>query len=136
LDEDKIEYLTANQRQLRKQETDKVEDDMKEQVPFPLCQRVYKQYQLMGQSAIVLRDNSIDDMSELFPTPLAPQGVSKWEQFMGGTNIHQFTGDMTGKRQNFAPHINKDSTPYSVFMLYFAAVTTLLVEDTDAINNT
>jgi fumarate reductase subunit C len=36
-------------------------------------------------------------------------------------NMHPFIGDMTGKR-------NKDSTPYSVFMLYFATVITLLVE--------
>jgi hypothetical protein len=50
---------------------------------------------------------------------------------MGRTNsnIHPFTGDMTGKRQNVALHINKDSTPYSIFILYFAAVITLLVEE-------
>jgi hypothetical protein len=29
---------------------------------------------------------------------------------------------MTGKRQNAAPNLNKDSTLYSVFTLYFAAI--------------
>lgn len=40
---------------------------------------------------------------------------------MDGTNsnIDQFTGEMTGKRQIVAPHVNNDSFPYSVSMLYF-----------------
>lgn len=35
---------------------------------------------------------------------------------------------MTGKTQNVTPHINKDSTPYSVFMLHFTVVITESVE--------
>jgi hypothetical protein len=55
-----------------------------------------------------------------------------WGQQTGATNtrIHQFTGDKAGKRQNMATHI-KDSTPDSVFMLYFATVITLVVEETN-----
>jgi hypothetical protein len=56
-----------------------------------------------------------------------------WRQKTGtkNTRIHQFTGDKTGKRQNVEPHINKDSTPSSVLMLYFAAVLTLVVKETN-----
>lgn len=80
---------------------------MKEQVPFLLSQGLYKHYQPMGQSASVVQDNSTDDSSELFLIPLILQGVQQT------SNIHQFTGDMTGKRQNFTPHIN--TQPHTVF---------------------
>jgi hypothetical protein len=50
---------------------------------------------------------------------------------MGQTSVHQFTGDTPGKRQNVAPHFNQDMTPYSIFMLYFASVITLLAEETN-----
>jgi hypothetical protein len=51
---------------------------------------------------------------------------------MGKTNsnIRQFSGDMSGKRWNIAANKIKNSTPYSVFVLYIAAVITLLVEET------
>jgi hypothetical protein len=47
------------------------------------------------------------------------------------TRIHQFTGDKSGKRQNVAPDTNNDSIPDSVFILYFAAVFSLLVDETN-----
>jgi hypothetical protein len=67
------------------------------------------------------------------PPPLGSEGVSMWGQPTDGTNesVHQFTGDTSGKRQNVTTHINKDLTPYSIFMLYFASVITLLVEETN-----
>jgi hypothetical protein len=46
------------------------------------------------------------------------------------TRIHQFTDDRNGKRQNVVPHINEDLTSDYVVMLYFAAVTMLVVVDT------
>jgi hypothetical protein len=54
-------------------------------------------------------------------------------KYQGATNtrINQFTGDKTGNRKNVAPHINKHSNPASVFMLHFAAVITLMVEQTN-----
>jgi hypothetical protein len=58
-------------------------------------------------------------------------GYQEWGQLMGQTNIHQFTGDMIGKRQNMAPHANKYSIADNVFMFSFAAVITLLVEETN-----
>jgi hypothetical protein len=80
----------------------------------------------MHQLAGGVHDNT-DDTSddEAIPTPCAPQGISKWGQVTCWTNsnIHLFTDDMTGKRQNVAPHINKALTPFSVF--------TLLVEKTN-----
>jgi hypothetical protein len=36
-----------------------------------------------------------------------------------------------GKKQNKAPHTNKDSSPLSIFMLYFASVIDLLVTETN-----
>jgi hypothetical protein len=45
--------------------------------------------------------------------------------------IHKFTGGPSGLRQNEAPHINKDSSPLSVFMLSFIEIIPLLVEETN-----
>jgi hypothetical protein len=76
-------------------------------------------------------DNTYGD--EQISTPLASQGVSKCRQLTGGTNsnIQQFTGYVTAKRQNMAPYIHKDFTLYNVLMLYFTAVITLLMEETN-----
>jgi hypothetical protein len=45
--------------------------------------------------------------------------------------IHKFTGGPSGLRQNEAPHVNKDSLPLSVFMLFFHKIMQLLVEETN-----
>jgi hypothetical protein len=65
--------------------------------------------------------------------PHTTPGTKAWRHHTHATStrIHQFTGDKTGMRQNMASHINKDSTPDSVFMLYFAAVITLVAEETN-----
>jgi hypothetical protein len=65
-----------------------------------------------------------------FKSHLHPKGYQSGEK--SNSNTHPFTGHMTGKRQNVAPHINRDVTQYSVFMLYFAAVNTLLVKETNS----
>jgi hypothetical protein len=64
--------------------------------------------QLNGVSMTTTLDDGSDN--EFIPIPFASQGVSKWVQPTGGTqsNNHQFNGDMTNKRQNVAPHINRD----------------------------
>jgi hypothetical protein len=54
-------------------------------------------------------DESSDD--EFIPIPLACWDVSN-------NSSHQSIGNMTGKAQNVAPQINKDSAPYSVFMFF------------------
>jgi hypothetical protein len=53
-------------------------------------------------------NTSVISDDEFISVPLAPQRVSKGRQLMGWTNssIYLFTGDMTGKGQNIAPHIN------------------------------
>jgi len=50
-----------------------------------------------------------------------PPGASAWWQHTGitNTNIQLFTGNKTGTWQNMAPHIYKDSTPNTVYTLYF-----------------
>jgi hypothetical protein len=45
--------------------------------------------------------------------------------------IHKFTGKLSGLRQNKAFHINKDSSPLSMFMLFFLETMQLLVEETN-----
>jgi hypothetical protein len=60
------------------------------------------------------------------PPPLPPQG--RQETHVTNRTVHQFTGDTTGKRHNVALHINKDTIPYSIFILYFVAVITLMLE--------
>lgn len=69
--------------------------------------RIVQALSINGQSASVVQDNNTDGSSELFLIPLILQGVQQT------SNIHQFTGDTTGKRQNFAPHIN--TQPHTVF---------------------
>jgi hypothetical protein len=46
-------------------------------------------------------------------------------------HVHQDAGGDRRKKQNEAPHINKDSSLLSVFMLYFASVIDLLVTETN-----
>jgi hypothetical protein len=45
--------------------------------------------------------------------------------------IHKFTGGPSGLIKNETPHINKDSLPLSVFMLFFYEIMQLLVEETN-----
>jgi hypothetical protein len=96
-------------------------------------QRVYKGGQMMKQTGWGAQDLDTDkDSKGESLLPHATAGTMAWRQ-TGATNtrIQQFTGDKTGKRQNMAPHINKDLTSDSVFMLYFVAVIALVVEKTN-----
>jgi hypothetical protein len=46
--------------------------------------------------------------------------------------IHRFTGGPSGLRLHKAPHIGKQSTAFSVFMLFFfAEIIQLLVDETN-----
>ena len=44
--------------------------------------------------------------------------------------IHLFVGPAKGLKNSEAPHINKDSSPLAVFMLFFTDIFLLLVEQT------
>ena len=60
------------------------------------------------------------------PTWGLPQGRS--------TNIHPFVGPAKGVKKSEAPHVNKDSLPLSVLMLFFTEIFHLLVEQTNVYN--
>jgi len=47
------------------------------------------------------------------------------------TNIHPLVSPEKGVKRSEAPHINKDSSPLSVLMLFFAEIFHLLVEQTN-----
>src|SRR5215471_10394447 len=57
------------------------------------------------------------------PTWGPPQGSN--------TNIHPFVGPEKGLKKSEAPHINKDSSPLSVLMLFFTEIFHLLVEQSN-----
>jgi len=56
------------------------------------------------------------------PTWGPPQGRNK--------NIHPFVGPPKGMKKSEAPHINKDSSPLSVLMLFFTEILHLLLYTT------
>jgi len=62
-------------------------------------------------------------MSGGLPTWGPPQGRD--------TNIHPFVSPAKGVKKSEAPHINKDSSPLSVLMLFFTEIFHLLVEQTN-----
>ncbi|PNF14142.1 hypothetical protein B7P43_G17736 [Cryptotermes secundus] len=45
--------------------------------------------------------------------------------------VNNYSGGAVGLNINEAPHVNKDSTTFCVFMLYFAGIIRLLVEETN-----
>jgi len=59
-------------------------------------------------------------------------GLPTWGLPQGrNTNIHPFVGPAKGVKKSEAPHINKDSSPLSVLMLFFTEIFHLLVEQTN-----
>jgi hypothetical protein len=113
-------------------ETDEEEDDLTGQPLNPPVGGT-KQGGRTNRGVHDRATNDSPDDNDITPSSRASKDTSKWGQPTDLTNrtVHQFTGDTPGKRQNVAPHINKDSTSFSVFMLYFAHVITLLVEETN-----
>jgi hypothetical protein len=95
-----------------------------EKQPDTSNQRVYRQGQIVKQADRGVHDYNMDKCSDSDETllPHRTSGTMAWRQQTDATNtrIRQFPDEKPGKRQNVAPHINKDSTPDSVFMLYFA----------------
>ena len=59
-------------------------------------------------------------------------GLPTWGPPQGrNTNIHRFAGSAKGVKKSEAPHINKDSSPLSVLMLFFTEIFHMLVEQTN-----
>jgi hypothetical protein len=46
-------------------------------------------------------------------------------------HVHPFTGGPSGVRIQEVPHVNNDSTPVTVFLLFFMEMIQLLVAETD-----
>ena len=65
--------------------------------------------------------------------PVQWKHIRKWglQSQADQTYVHQFTGSDRGEKQNEAPHINKDSSPLSVLMLYFTSAIDMLVRETN-----
>jgi hypothetical protein len=102
------------------------------EVPYTLQE--HRQGRTVKQANRGVHDYNTDESSDRDETllPHRTSGSTVWRQQTGATHtrIHQFTGDKPRKRQNVALNINNDST-HSVFMLYFAAVSSLLVGETN-----
>jgi len=80
-----------------------------------------QQQQQLQQSSADIETQAA--MSGGLPTWGPPQGRN--------TNIHPFVGPAKGVKKSEAPHINKDSSPLSVLMMFFTEVFHLLVEKTN-----
>jgi len=59
-------------------------------------------------------------------------GLSPWGLPQGrNTNVHSFVGPAKGVKKSEPPHINKDSSPLSVLIMFFTDIFHLLVEQTN-----
>ena len=59
-------------------------------------------------------------------------GLPPWGLPQGrNTNVHPFVGPAKGVKKSEVPHINKNSSPLSVLMLFFTEIFHLLVEQTN-----
>jgi hypothetical protein len=77
-------------------------------------------------------DEDIEQQQQKKPQPgTSAGGDSNWGPPQGrNKDIHVFTGPSRGVNKNEAPHINKDSTPFSVLM-YFTGVVQMFAEQTN-----
>ena len=66
------------------------------------------------------------------PQAATSGGLPNWGPPQGkNTYIHPFVGPARGVKKTDNPHIKKDSSPLSVFMLFFIQIFHLLVEQTN-----
>jgi hypothetical protein len=67
--------------------------------------------------------------AEVEPQAATSGRLQTWEPPQGSnTYIHPFVGPAKGVEKSEAPHINNDSSPLSVLMLFFTEIFYLLVE--------
>jgi hypothetical protein len=71
-----------------------------------------------------------EDDEELQPSSSSPSSWGPPQQH-GRRGVNNFSGGAVGINLNEAPHVNKDSTPLCVFMLFFSEIIHLLVEETN-----
>ncbi|XP_033607870.1 uncharacterized protein LOC117282423 [Cryptotermes secundus] len=78
-----------------------------------------------------------DDEELVQPPPSSLSSLSSSPSLWGPPQQHgrrganNFSGGAVGINLNEAPHVNKDSTPLSVFKLFFTGIIHLLVEETN-----
>jgi len=78
---------------------------------------------------LLLQQASADDKPQ---AATSGGGLPHWGPPQGrNTNVHSFVGPAKGVKKSEAPHINKDSSPLSVLMLFFTEIFHLLVEQTN-----
>jgi hypothetical protein len=67
------------------------------------------------------------------PPNQSSSSSSSWEppQHYGRRSVNNFSCGAVGIKLSEAPHVNKDSTPLCIFMLYFSEIIHLLVGETN-----
>jgi len=81
------------------------------------------------QEQLLLQQASVEDKPQ---SATSGRGLSLWGPPQGrNTKVHPFIGPAKGVKNSEAPHINKDSSPLSVLMLFFTEIFHLLVEQTN-----
>jgi hypothetical protein len=112
------EYLVADTNSSSGAEASDFEDKFYE------SEEEEEQQQQQQQPASVPEDElQAATSGSRFPTWGPPQGRN--------ITVHPFVGPAKGVKRSEAPHINKDSSPLSVLMLFFSQILHLLVEQTN-----
>ena len=112
LDEEAItEILVADSDSESGAEVSDVEEEEEEQ-------QQQQQQQILQQASAEDKLQAATSGGGLSPSGL-PQGMN--------TNVHSFVSPAEGVKKSEAPHINKDSSPLSVLMLFFTDIFHLLV---------
>jgi len=110
LDEEAItEILVADSDSESGAEVSDVEEEEEQQ---------QQQQQILQQASAEDKLQAATSGGGLSPSGL-PQGMN--------TNVHSFVSPAEGVKKSEAPHINKDSSPLSVLMLFFTDIFHLLV---------
>jgi len=88
-----------------------------------------EEQQQQEQQQLLLRQASAEDKPQ---SATSGGGLSAWGPPQGrNTKVHPFVDPAKGMKKSEAPHINKDSSPLSVLMLFFTEIFHLLVEQTN-----
>jgi len=128
LEEEAItEILVADTESESGAEVSDVEEEFEEEEEEEEEQQQQEQQQLLLQQA------SAEDKPQ---SATSGGGLSPWGPPEGrNTKVHPFVGPAKGVKKSEAPHINKDSSPLSVLMLFFTEIFHLLVEQTTYITS-
>jgi hypothetical protein len=76
-------------------------------------------------------EKASDPATDVIDEPLSSSATWGPQAQHGKRGVNNYSGEAVGLYTNEAPHVNKDSTPFCVFMLYFAGIIRMLVEETN-----